>query len=249
MADDIPMNMQEGTELTQAFQRMAPVLKQFRPPLSEGRESKRSRFQAASDESSDPPIMKILQALTKLSLQLDREAQSLRMQDSFVIFLSSEPQGALQKMIQATAAWKQTVENKTCQRSLKFTLSQAFFTEVQERLRQLNNSAPNAKSLQMAKDKGLITQDGCWPYHRWDNVKQCLVQDKTQPLTVTAMTQMVDELVEYSTQEQWVMQFHAMKGGDMTAHQVVPWRLQVTLRMTDAFRCLLASLTTRSGNW
>lgn len=136
-------------------------------------------------------------------------------------------------MLTATSQWRQELADKKTQSTLRFMLGKTLFMELQERVHQLSQSSPSAQAFKIAQDRQLITSDGSWPFHRWDNAKKCLTQDPRTPLSMKEVKGLLDELVEAATNETWIMRFHAMKGGDLTQNQVVPWRLQVSMRLTE----------------
>lgn len=201
------MSIDEAKQLMQTFQHMVPVMAQWRPNLSEGNAPKRSRQNGAPEEAEGSQI---------------------------IVFFSSDPQGALPKLIQETLNWRKTVEDKTCQLPLRCHLVKTFLQAVQDRVHQVAQAAPTAEIRQVAIKKSLLTSDGCWPYHRWDPVKQSLIYQKTA-LKFDNVKQLIDELVESATQEDLVLQFHSMRGDKLSTHQIIPWRLQISLRQQDPF--------------
>lgn len=237
-AQDALMGLEEAKEVLSIFTNMAPVLNHLKPPVTDGREPKRARHPGENASEAAPQVLQVLQALTRLCLQLDRDAQTLRQQDTFIIFLANEEQAVLPRLIQETAHWKKMVENKTCTRPLRCVLIQAFLVSVQDRMKQLVQSAQMGKARQVAIEKGLLTSDGCWPFHRWDNVQHTLILDQKQALKFDQVTQLIDELIETATQDDWVLSFHSLKGGELVANKIIPWKLQISLRMQEPWRIL-----------
>jgi hypothetical protein len=56
---------------------------------------------------------KLLLALAHLAIKHDQELQSMRKQDQFILFLSSEATGAFHLMLQETANWKKLMDSPT----------------------------------------------------------------------------------------------------------------------------------------
>eukprot|EP00438_Fugacium_kawagutii_P022872 Skav226468 [mRNA] locus=scaffold1781:166697:172057:+ [translate_table: standard] len=202
-------------------------------------ESKRPRGQAQNHKEEGHAaqgLQKVLLQMSKLCLQLDRDMQLLKAQDSFVLFMATTQEAILPQLVMRATKWREERVNKQTTMSLRQALSTLMFQELLNRTQALANAKPGERPLQLAQERQLLDSNGCWLYHRWNASSQTLVPDSRPAVKMATMVNWLTELVEMATDSHLITQFHALQSSDQP---IVPWRMQISMRHTQAFQLLL----------
>ncbi|CAL1139387.1 unnamed protein product [Cladocopium goreaui] len=237
----------EDSEMLETFKMMGPLFKQERYERPEdGRESKKIRKDGRKQEESKDT--QLLMAMGQLLLKVDAEQQALKRQDSWICFMQTEPQALLPSLIQKAAEWKQTTKVKqepTMDHSplpLRCLLTQHLAETLLHRVTKLAQCSPEDPLMKVALEQGLLTQEGHFPYQRWNAQAQCLKTTNHQPITIQRMIKYSEQMVEILKDPCATVKFHSLR--PLSTEAIVPWMWQISMRSDD----LQVLLTTLQGS-
>lgn len=219
-----------------------------RPLLEDSRSTKRHKGkseewpQAQIMGPSNHALHAVCRQLTALVLRQEMELSHLRCQDTFILHLSGDSRGALPLMTKAAAEWKEQMQQGKATMALKTRLTQLFFTELHSRLLNVQKVAqmapPGNELWTKLLAKELVTQDGDWPYMKWDPQAQQLAPNKEKKaLSMKQLTELLTGLVEMVQENEAIQRFAAL-GASAGKDFTLPSRLQLTLRFDDLIMAL-----------
>lgn len=234
-------------QILDAFSNLAPLFRDNtlmqEPNPRETKTRRRDPPQKPDDQPKNrgtgsretPEHNKLLLALAHLAIKQDQELQSMRKQDQFILFLSSEATGAFHLMLQETANWKKLMDSPNPgQQPLRQHLILCLVKSLRQRAEQIVNAQDTDQLFQLSLQKGLILQDRSFPYHRWDPNTHKLILDKKTPVSAKLMGQQLEEILELLLDPQLVVRFHALKAPQQNLTSI-PWRLQLNVRHDRAY--------------
>ncbi|CAL1140453.1 unnamed protein product [Cladocopium goreaui] len=238
------------TQIWQAFQELSPILDQTLK-LSQNAPPKRQRRGEHTTKQREPQgsqekvqLAQALVLLTKLTLKLDRELQTLKREDTFVFFFANKgKESCLQTLVQATEVWvaklKEKQEEGTTVRMqpLRQHLLQVLLNTLLTRVEQLGNAPEGSEILKAAMHTKVLLQDKTCPYLEWCHSKKELIVSKKKPLGLKRLHQICTDLLEALTNPQMVVKFHSLPSG--AKQETSPWKLQVSLRLDHPWQLLL----------
>jgi hypothetical protein len=237
--DDQLMLDQSDTELLQSFQHLGPLLMQASQYMREKDEEplnkKLKQEPVGADKAAPQPnqqnkaLLTLIHHLAKVVLQHDRAIQMDRRQDSFVIFAQVSAEGALPLLTSKAKEWKDMTEKTT---TLRTYLLKHLILEIQQRAIKLSQSTQGAQLWDVAVSKGVILQDGSWPFQQWCHTEKKLTKSHRAPLPMSRILKDLQFMVELLTDNDHVMRFHSLR----PQANVVPWMLQLNLREDDLWR-------------
>ena len=230
---------QSDTELLQSFQHLGPLLMQASQYMREKDEEplnkKLKQEPVGVDKAAMPPsqqnkaLLTLIHHLAKVVLQHDRAIQMDRKQDSFVIFAQVSAEGALPLLTLKAKEWKDMTEKTT---TLRTFLLKHLILELQQRAIKLSQSTQGTQLWDVAVTKGVILQDGSWPFQQWCHTEKKLTKSHRAPLPMSRILKDLQFMVELLTDNDHVMRFHSLR----PQANVVPWMLQINLREDDLWR-------------
>ncbi|CAL1166069.1 unnamed protein product, partial [Cladocopium goreaui] len=237
--DDQLMLDQSDTELLQSFQHLGPLLMQASQYMREKDEEplnkKLKQEPVGADKAAQPhnpqnkALLTLIHHLAKVVLQHDRAIQMDRRQDSFVIFAQVSAEGALPLLTSKAKEWKDMTEKTT---TLRTFLLKHLILELQQRAIKLSQSTQGTQLWDVAVTKGVILQDGSWPFQQWCHTEKKLTKSHRAPLPMSRILKDLQFIVELLTDNDHVMRFHSLR----PQANVVPWMLQINLREDDLWR-------------
>ena len=195
--------------------------------------------QADHDQQEALPVMQLVRTMANLIIKHDQELQNLRKMDQFILFLSSEPLGALHLLAQESKIWKQKMEASTPHMlSLRQHLTITLLKALRQRAEQIVQAKDTEELYLTSVQKGLILKDRSFLFHKWDHAEKKLVLDKKTPISAAKMGQHLEELLEMLQDPYLVIRFHSLKPHSQDL-QSVPWRLQLNLRSDRPYELFL----------
>lgn len=245
MADFADWPMAADLEVHQTFGKLAEILR----PTMEMTDPKRRRAENAEQymmqypPNNRGPDLQVLHQMicqvARLALIHEQELLNLKSQDTFVLYLQTDPQGALTLIAAKTEWWNQQRKAGQEVQPLRCILVQAFFQELVQRVSKINKDSTDPKAQEawkMLRSRDLILEDGSWPFLQWDANQQKLTQVTTKrPLSMDAMNKMLQELVEGFQAVQMTQRFQAM---GPTGLKSSPWKLQIGIRQGELYALL-----------
>lgn len=212
-------------------------------------EHTKGKGKSAKPPDGEPAPAQLAQAMlvmSKLLIRLDRDLQSIKQEDSFLLFFNNkQPTGALPILMKAAQAWhqqQQEEEKQTPWMPLRQKLFQTLFNELLTKITQLGEASPQSDLIKAAVQQRLLLEDRTMPFLEWSRQKQCLQVSKIAALSLRTMKANIEDLIEASTEPSLIKAFHALPAGG----EVTPWRLQLSPRSDREF-LLLKSLTGSSA--
>ena len=191
----------------------------------------------------------MIKLLAMAVVRLDKESNDLQAQDSFILFLTKDPQALLPQLLEQAKQWhlaKQDPQKATTMPPLRLALMRHVAQALQERVLKIHQADAQDPLKQTAIKQGILLPDGQWPYLRWCHQKQGLKTADTTPISATKMEQLCADLIETLRSDQTVIKFHSLQNPN-TKSTVVPWRLQINVRHNDAYDHL--RLLAGNGVW
>lgn len=211
-----------------------------RPRKGAPNQDARQMTQAQPDKGQ---LVQTLSLLTKLTLKLDREMQTMKREDTFIFFFANKgKEGSLQTLVQATEAWATKhqenlkAETPTQVMPLRQHLMQVLFNNLLTRVEQLGNAVEGSDILTAAQHNLVLLQDKTCPYLEWSQTKKELIVSRRKPISLKRVHQLCTDILEALANTGMVVKFHALPSG--TKQDVSPWRLQVSLRQDTPWQML-----------
>ena len=237
----------QSQELLTALGGMAPLVIQGHIKKEDGREPKKARKdQHKPTLHQQTDANQVMQLLAGLVLQLDRDNQALRRQDCFVCFLQNDPQGILPHLVHTAKQWHHqmsqqdhTMKDALTYVPLRAILLQTLAQSLQQRLHKLSQCQPQDQIYQTAVQHRMLNQDGSFPFHRWNQMDQKLMETDQTPIPMDRMIRYIGQLNDLVKDSSIILKFHALKASETAL--MVPWMLQVAVRH-DVIHVLLQTL-------
>ena len=149
----------------------------------------RAKSQAAGAPEPKANLTQALLLMAKLTLQMDREMQQMRREDTYIFFFSSKGPG-LENLMQATEKWVQTQQNSpTILIPLRQSLLQSLLNLLLTHLTQLGEAQDGSDLQKQAMESQIILPDKTCPYLEWDHSSQRLKVSQKKPLTFQRLHQ------------------------------------------------------------
>ena len=186
--------------------------------------------------------LKSMQAMMKLMatmiLRQDQDMQSLKRNDSFILYFSKEPSGTLSQLLKVAAQWKGQMDqpNAKPQLPLRSQLMISLLNDLLTRVTAVSKSKPEDQLFQATVNTKLMLEDYTWPYLQWCPKDQKYKLANKKAVAMQPMMDMCSELIEFFQNPQLTMKFHALQ--DKPDSRIVPWRLQLNGRMDAPFDLL-----------
>ena len=242
-------------ELMASFQALGPLLlqsREYKRAEEEERDTKRLKpmvpqSPVKQEESADgQAALGALQLLAQLAISHDRQLQQLAKQDSYVLFIGNNAQGALPMLATLAGEWKKQINSTpevAQKQTLRTYLFQGMVKELLQRATKLSKCSAEDTLWTTAIQKGTLKPDGSWPYQKWDPQTKRLVEAAKTPLTMARLLKELQFLEELLVDSHHIIRFHALRPQmDMT-----PWQLQINLRDDEVWRIM--GLLTNSTVW
>ena len=125
--------------------------------------------------------------------------------------------------------WKDMTEKTT---TLRTYLLKHLILEIQQRAIKLSQSSQGTQLWDVAVTKGVILQDGSWPFQQWCHTEKKLTKSHRAPLPMSRILKDLQFMVDLLTDNDHVMRFHSLR----PQANVVPWMLQLNMREDDLWR-------------
>ena len=160
----------------EAFGQMSQVWEMFQKTPDVENASKRHRKgETAPKRPGADHALRVMQAMGNLLLRMDAEQQQLKRQDSWFCFMQTDAQAVLPSMMAQAQTWKTQMETLKKQDTfpldilpLRCHLLQHLVKTLQDRLHRLMASGEESTMMQTAKKHNLLTQEGTFPFQRWN---------------------------------------------------------------------------------
>ena len=239
---------QQDKELMESLQTLGPLLLGTRKgPVTndEDRISKRHK-PVASDatlqdqQPTQAAMVTMLKAVAQLVINHEKSLNHLYRQDCFVMYVQSDPQGALPVLQARAQQWRESNLKKDSppELTMRTFLLAGLMQELHRRARLLSASKAGEQLWDTAIQKGTICPAGGWIFQKWSVDHQQLIPAQKASLPMPRMLKTLEQMEELLQHNMHVMRFHSLRNqGD-----VVPWCLQVTLRDPELWT-LLSSIT------
>ena len=180
-------------------------------------------------------VVKLVRLMGQMILRLDADHQMMRRQDSFVFFLQPAEPALLPQLVLRAKEWHQhmkqqpqPVEAQTDYVPLRIRLFQDLALMMEDRVLKLSKADQKDQLWTVARDHGIIMEDGSFPYQRWNPQQQALIQTKQEHVTMPRMLKYMTQLKEVSRDHTAILKFHSLK--QMDGQQTIPWILQTGIR-------------------
>ena len=167
------------------------------PDKRQRREGPRASPSHAPDQPSNPQLVKALQVLTRLMVQMDKDMQLLKAEDTCIFFFNNkEPTGCLPLLLKTTETWYASTQKLM---PLRQRLMQVMMNELLTRVQAIGNAKEDSDLLRTAQKNNLILADRSFPYLEWDHAKQSLMISRRSSISLKRMDQICVELLEILT--------------------------------------------------
>ena len=235
---ELPDQQMGDAEILEAFKAMGPLLLQDRSARDtkeekEPKKPKRTHFQGQPEPNME--VVKLVRLMGQMILRLDADHQMMRRQDSFVFFLQPAEPALLPQLVLRAKEWHQhmkqqpqPVEAQTDYVPLRIRLFQDLALMMEDRVLKLSKADQKDQLWTVARDHGIIMEDGSFPYQRWNPQQQALIQTKQEHVTMPRMLKYMTPLKEVSRDHTAILKFHSLK--QMDGQQTIPWILQTGIR-------------------
>ena len=244
MGDDLDMNTEEvdaQVQMLEAFRGVASLVDSTLKLSPDPRHPKRRKDAPTSADGvakEDKDLLPMVKLMAQLLLRHEQDLQCLHRVDTFILFCNREPTGLLNVMIHQTGQWKQQLEKPQLIRPpLRQHLFQAMLNDLLTKVTKISQCPKEDKLIQAMLKTGMLMEDYSWPFLKWDPAKRAMIRTSQQPISMKRMMEDLTELIEQGTNAQLVQRFHSLS--PKSEAQVVPWRLQLNLRMDTAWNMLL----------
>ena len=240
----------QDQDLMDSLQALAPMLLGTRKPDpgNDDRMTKRHKGPKQEDQGEQRQLQaltQVVKAMAHLLLNHERSIQTMRHQDSYVIFARTHPIGMMPIMATLAKDWKEKAQQNQNQESphwltLRSHLLRGLLQELLTRVVQLQESQPGQKLWDTAVAKQNILPDGSWIFMKWSPAEQQLQPSKRTPIPMGQMVKMLKVLIAALQDNMHVLRFQSLR----THQEVTPWILQLTLRDSE----LWATFNELTGN-
>lgn len=241
--DDLSLD-QHDQELMNSIQALGPLLmgaRKWQEGSEDARDLKRYKsggYHADTDRSQpNQAILKVLQAMATLVLTHERHLQQLHKQNCFILFIQSDPQGALPVLTNLSKQWHDQApaqKDHPGWQTLRTFMFAGLMKELHRRVLQLGSSKAGEQLWETAIKKGTINQDGSWIFQRWSPEQKQLVIASKAPIQMARMVKLMEQAEELLRDNSHVIRFHSLRAQE----HIVPWNLQVTMRDAELWSLL-----------
>lgn len=234
-------------QMMTTFGHLGPLFS-MKPHLAEPQKNKRHKGRNDAEwpetQGSKGPSTQMLHNvcchLTQLVLRQEMELSHLRCQDTFVLHLTGDTNGALPILMKAAGEWKQHQQEGKVTKPLRAYLVQLFFQELQSRLSNVQavsllESPKNALWTTLLK-KNLVSSEGDWPYLKWDHsTGQMIPNPEKAALTMKRLSSILDGIIEGIQDHSCIQRFASLGQSEV---KTLPWKLQISLKCDDLIQGL-----------
>eukprot|EP00435_Cladocopium_sp_Y103_P046324 s1590_g13.t1 len=237
---------QAAMQIWEAFQEVTPFLDKGLKLEPDPRQPKRPRGRGKEPQPpqggqghDDQKVLAMMKLMASLLIRHDQDWQSLKRNDSFVLFFSKEPSGTLTLMMQAAAQWRQQQELKgssTLKLPLRQHLMVTLLNDLLTRVTAVSKATKTDKLYQVTVKNQIILEDYSWPFLQWCPQSK---MNKIGPKKAIGMQQMLNlcqELLEHFRNPEVIVKFHSLR--DTQDNPIVPWRLQMNMRLDDPYNLM-----------
>ena len=230
-------------EMMEAFGQMSSMWEAYQRQTEDENVSKKTKRETPpqANGAAGPKQVTtehLLKAMSHLLLRLDSEQQQLKKQDSWVCFLQTDRTAVLPHLMSLAGQWKESLEKIKAAKDplihhppLRCHLWKGLALTLQERLLKLSRCKEQDPLLLMALKHGILNKDLQFPFLKWNKFVKAMQPTHQPAVNMDRMLKYVEQLVDLSKDEQMVVRFQSMRPPNNTP--VVPWLLQVSLRMDD----------------
>ena len=190
--------------------------------------------------------------LAKLALQLDREMQLMKKEDTFLFFFGNKGNDScLHLLMQTTETWakehqaQKQANQVTTMIPLRLKLMQVLFTTLLKKLDQLGAAEPGSELLLMAQKNLVLLPDKTCPYLEWDHQNKRLRASQKRPLTLKHVHQLCNDMLEALSDINLVAKFHSLPISNNT--ETTTWKLQLSMRQDQPWQ--LMQMLSHSAIW
>jgi hypothetical protein len=254
--------MPDQTEMTEqiwtAFQNMAPLIDRTLKLEPNKAATKRQKKEGHNQSDAAPALpSKIhlalaMTQLAKLALQLDREMQLMKKEDTFLFFFGNKGNDScLHLLMQTTETWakehqaQKQANQVTTMIPLRLKLMQVLFTTLLKKLDQLGAAEPGSELLLMAQKNLVLLPDKTCPYLEWDHQNKRLRASQKRPLTLKHVHQLCNDMLEALSDINLVAKFHSLPISNNT--ETTTWKLQLSMRQDQPWQ--LMQMLSHSAIW
>ena len=233
-----------------SLQALGPLLLGTRKGPETGeqdRDSKRHKPTAAEEQlpaqtqRTQAAMVQMLKVVAQLVINHERSLNNLFRQDCYVMYVQSDPQGALPILNELARKWKEQAPQQRDHpqwQTMRTYLLAGLMKELYTRACQLQASKAGEALWDTAQQKGTLTADGSWVFQRWSSDQGQLVQAPKAPMPMQRMMKTLETVNELLQHNSHVIRFHSLRA----QKDVVPWCLQLTLRDPELWH-LMQSIT------
>ena len=242
-----------GEQILAAFQHLTPMLdtslklSQNGPPKRQRKGSKPQGNLETPDQDMETKskvnLASAMSLMAKLAIQLDREMQLMKKEDTYIFFfVNKENEGSLPLLVQTTEEWmletKALREKTPSQPSqpLRQRLAMVLFQTLLTRINQLGEAQENSDIMKAAIHNKVLLPDQTCPYLEWNHDLKALQVSQKQPLTLKRLLFLCKDMLEALQDPTLVMRFHALPSTPQSA--ACPWKMQISLRADQPWQVL-----------
>lgn len=193
-------------------------------------------------------LASMMRLMATVLIRQDQDLQSLKRNDSFVLFFSKEPSGTLAQMTHAATQWKAQQEipgASPMKTPLRCHLMSTLLSDLLKRVTEVSKAKPEDALYQATVRNQIMLEDYSWPFLQWNNQKKNYQIANKKAIGMKQMLDLCQELQELFLNPVLVSKFHALQ--NKPDSQIVPWRLQLHLRLDTAYE-ILTNLS-HNGVW
>ena len=238
----------EDQQLLETFKQMNKYLPNLLAQSGDDEQhhKKAKRAQPASSTMM-PPDRKLVPLLAQLVVRLDMENQTLRRQDSFIFYMQTQKDAILPTLLTTAKDWhnnltnrSEEVKSKSQYLPLRLALAQTMVHHLDCRLQKIAQSPATDPLWTTAIKHGMLTEQGLWPYRRWNPTTQNLETTTQAPVSMDRMLKYIEQLKSLVTTPGAIMKFHSLRPQGQGS--TIPWLLQTGVRQ-DELQVLMEVLT------
>ena len=237
----LAMEVDPDTQLIQLWQNILPKEELSRVCHSNGKRPA-SREQSASErkrgrnpdqpKGEDVDQKQLIQLMARLMLRHEDTLHTLLREHEFVLHLRTGNGSVIPLMMKQSMDWHQSKEKNS---SLRQTLAHFLFTTLHQRAQHILNAQKGEEIHKVSMAQMLITEDQHYPFLMWCNQSKKLTMSKDKPLDGETLEDILQSLVEMSSEHQNILRFHALKkipnGQEPQEGMAYPWLLTISTKM------------------
>ena len=232
------MDQAASAQVIQAFRSLAPYMDTTLKLAPNPGATKRPRVNQGTDrkdhrqKDDEGEILPAMQLMARMVINMDRDWQMLKREDTFVLFFNNqEPTGSLKMLLETATTWHQQAQQDpslSLRTPLRQKLVQTLMIDLMDRIQKLLEAKEGSDLLNSALQSSIILPNKTFPYMEWNPTTRSLQVSNRPPLSVAKLHQHCTELLDMFKDASVIQRFHALpvKEGSNTS----PWRLQLCLR-------------------